>query len=167
MTPAPTPWRPSRFHPTRWLAVALGGQPWLPRFASYVVRLDLLLRRVSAGRITLLSLAGLPELYLTVAGRRTGLPRTIPLLCVPGDGHWLVAGSNWGQPKPPHWVGNLVAAGEAVVGWRGRQVPVTARRLEDEERAVAWHAMLGVWPNYAKYAARTDREIAVFELTPR
>lgn len=147
--------------------MALGGQPWLPRFAPYVVRLDLALRRVTAGRITLLSLAGLPELYLTVAGRRTGLPRTIPLLCVPADGHWLVAGSNWGQPEPPLWVGNLIAAGQALVSWHAREVPVTARRLEGEERSLAWRAMLEVWPNYAKYAARTDRDIAIFELTPR
>jgi deazaflavin-dependent oxidoreductase (nitroreductase family) len=167
VTPShPTAWQPARLHPTRWLAVLLGGQPWLPRFAPYVVRLDLLVRRLTAGRLSLLSFAGLPELFLTVVGRRSGLPRTTPLLCVPRDGHWLVAGSNWGAPKPPAWVGNLVSAGAGSVELHGDTTPVTAALLVGEERAQAWAAMLEVWPNYAKYAARTDREIPVFALTP-
>jgi deazaflavin-dependent oxidoreductase (nitroreductase family) len=40
----------------------------------------------------------------------------------------------------------------------------TARLLEGEERAAAWKVMLAVWPNFAKYEQRTDREIKVFEL---
>lgn len=167
MTPThPTAWHPSRLHPTRWLAVLLGSQPWLPSFAPTIVRLDLLVRRLTAGRLSLLSFAGLPELFLTVLGRKTGLPRTTPLLCVPRDGHWLVAGSNWGQPRPPMWVGNLVSAGEGTVEFRGDSTPVTARLLTGAERQSAWEALLEVWPSYATYAARTDREIPVFALTP-
>ncbi|UUZ60986.1 nitroreductase family deazaflavin-dependent oxidoreductase [Nocardioides sp. B-3] len=131
-----------------------------------IVRLDLTLRRLSAGRLTLLAFAGLPELFLTVRGRKSGLPRTTPLLCVPRDGSRLVAGSNWGGPTPPLWVGNPAAAGAATVEFRGRDTTVTARLLEGEERASARTEMLSVWPNYAKYARRTTREIPVFELTP-
>ena len=36
-----------------------------------------------------------------------------------------------------------------------------------DERATAWREMLEVWPNYAKYAQRTDRDIPVFRLTPK
>lgn len=154
-------------HPTRWLAVRIGGQPWLPRCAPYIVKVDLLLRRLTGGRITLLSFAGLPELFLTVAGRRSGTPRTTPLLCVPSDGTWLVAGSNWGGPKAPQWVGNLIAADSATVGFHGRDTVVSASLLLGDERATAWREMLELWPNYAKYASRTDREIPVFRLTPR
>lgn len=166
--PAPYPslWRPSRLHPTRWLAVAIGGQPWLPRWAPYIVKTDLLLRRLTGGRITLLSFAGLPELFLTVAGRKTGQLRTTPLLCVPREGSWLVAGSNWGGPKPPQWVGNLAAADIAKVCFHGRDADVAAVLLLGDERDAAWREMLEVWPNYAKYAERTGREIPVFRLTP-
>ena len=163
----PSPWRPSRLHPTRWMAVALGGQPWLPRCAPYIVRADLALRRLTGGHITLLTFAGLPELFLTVAGRRTGRVRTTPLLCVPQDGCWLVAGTNWGGPKPPQWVTNLGAAGVAQVSFRGRDTDVDATLLEGDERAAAWREMVAGWPNYAKYAERTEREIPVFRLTPR
>ena len=164
--PYPSVWRPSHLHPTRWLAVAIGAQAWLPRFAPLIVRTDLLLRRLTGGRITLLTFAGLPELFLTVAGRRTGRVRTTPLLCVPRDGSWLVAGSNWGAPRPPDWVSNLAAADIAKVGFHGRDTEVAASLLEGGERAAAWRDMLEVWPNYATYAERTDRDIPVFRLTP-
>ena len=54
-------------NPIRWLAIRLGRQPWLPKFAKYIVGLDVLIQRLTRGRFTLLSLAGLPELLLTVA----------------------------------------------------------------------------------------------------
>ena len=154
-------------NPVRWLAIRIGGQPWLPRFAKYIVGFDVFLQRITRGRFTLLTLAGLPEIMLTVAGRKSGLPRSTPLLCVPHDGGWLVAGSNWGAPEPPAWVGNLDAASEATVTHRGRPVTVRPRRLGGEERAAYWEVMLATWPNYAKYAERTDREIPIFFLAPR
>ena len=153
-------------HPTRWLAVRIGRQPWLPRFSGLIVGLDLLVQRLTRGRFTLLSTAGLPEVTLTVAGRRTGIDRTTPLLCVPyGDG-WLVAGSNWGAADLPAWVHNLRAASTAGVVHKGTHHRVTARQLEGEERATAWQVMLATWPNYAKYAERAGREIPVFWLRP-
>ena len=153
-------------NPMRRLAILLGRQPWLPRFTRQIVALDHLLRRLTRGRVTLLTFAGLPELFLTVPGRRTGIPRTTPLLCVPHEGGWLVAGSNWGAPQPPAWVGNLRAASQATVEFRGRETVTTARPVEGEERARVWQVMLATWPNYAKYAERTDREIPVFFLAP-
>jgi len=77
-------------NPIRWLAIRLGRQPWLPKLAKYIVGLDVAIQRLTRGRLTLLSMAGLPEIMLTVAGRKSGIPRSTPLLCVPhGDG-WLV-----------------------------------------------------------------------------
>ena len=152
------------FHP---LAIWIGGRAWLPRFSPYIVKLDLLLRRLSAGRLSLLWFVGLPQIFLTVAGRKSGLPRTTPLLCAPHEGGWLVAGSNWGQAKPPAWVANLAAAETAVVEFGGRETTVVPTRAEGAERAALWPVLVSVWPNYEKYAERTDREIQVFRLTPR
>ena len=78
-----------------------------------------------------------------------------------------MAGSNWGAPKLPIWVLNLRAAGEAEVVFKGRRTRVDARQAEGEERAALWRVMNRTWPNYDHYAARTDREIPVFVLTPR
>ncbi|MDI6911431.1 nitroreductase family deazaflavin-dependent oxidoreductase [Nocardioides sp.] len=154
-------------NPLRWLALRLGAQPWLPRFDRVIVGLDLTIQRLTRGRLDLLTFAGLPELLLQVPGRRTGVLRSTPLLCVPqGDG-WLVAGSNWGAPTPPAWVANLLAAEEPLVTFRGHTVAADARLLAGPERDEAWAAMLRTWPNYATYAARTGRELPVVRLTPR
>ena len=123
------------WHPTRWLAVLLGGQPWLPRFGRQIVGLDQLLRRLTRGfAVTLLTFAGLPQVFLTVAGRRSGVARTTPLLCVPDRGSWLVAGTNWGGPKPPMWVANLRAADTAVVEFKARDTTVRADELTGADR---------------------------------
>lgn len=148
------------------VAVRVGRMSWLPRFLPQIVWLDRTIHRLTRGRFTLLSVAGLPELYLTVRGRKSGVPRTTPLLYVPHDGRYLVAGSNWGAPRLPVWVLNLRAADEAQVQIHGKHGRVTVRQVEGAERDELWQVMLRTWPNYAHYAARTDRVIPVFELTP-
>jgi deazaflavin-dependent oxidoreductase (nitroreductase family) len=147
------------------LAVRIGALPWLPKYLPQIVWVDKLIQRVTGGRLTLVDLAGLPNLMLTVAGRKSGIPRSNPLLCVPYGADFLVAGSNFGHPKPPLWVGNLEAAPDCTIRMRGRTSPATSRRLEGDERAVAWAHMLETWPNYAKYEERTQREIKVFLLS--
>ena len=154
-------------NPVRWLAIRIGRQPWLHKYAKLIVGLDVLIQRVTRGRFNLLTMAGLPEVTLTVRGRKSGAERSTPLLCVPHDGGWLVAGTNWGGPKMPAWVHNLGAADEASVLFKGRHSTVVPRRVEGEERAELWQVMLRTWPNYAKYAERTEREIPVFHLQPR
>lgn len=150
----------------RPVAIRLGAQPWLPRFGRLIVGFDRLLQRLSRGRLTLLMLAGLPELMLVVPGRRSGIARSTPLLYVPHpDGH-LVAGSNWGSPTPPAWVANLRAVDRATVTIGGRRQAVVPRLVTGPERAQMWQHMLRTWPNYAKYAQRTSREIPVFLLEP-
>lgn len=154
-------------NPMRWLALRLGAQPWLPRFARVIVGTDKAIWGLTRGRVDLLAFAGLPEILLQVPGRKTGRLRSTPLLCVPhGDG-WLVAGSNWGAPRPPEWVANLMVADEPLVTHRGRTVAADARLLAGPERDARWAEMVALWPNYAKYAERTGRELPVFWLTPR
>lgn len=146
------------------LAIKLGGQSWLSRLAPFIVSSDRLLQRLTHGRVTLAGIAGLPELVLTVPGRKSGLPRTTPLLYVPHQGSFLVAGSNWGLPTPPAWALNLTASPDAEVAVNGHRHRVHARQALGEERSRLWEVMLRTWPNYARYAERTDREIPVFVL---
>lgn len=148
----------------RPIAIALGGQPWLPRLNAQIVGIDRLLQRATRGRVALVNLAGLEGLMLSVRGAKSGLARTTPLLCVPHDGGWLVAGSNWGAPKPPAWVANLAAAESASVQFRGVRHDVTPREQTGADRARGWRVMVRTWPNYEKYAVRTGRAIRVFFL---
>ena len=147
------------------VAVRIGAIPWMPKFLPQIVWFDKTLQRVSGGRVTVLDIAGLPNLNLTVKGRKSGVERTTPLLCVPDGDTILIAGSYFGGPKMPLWVGNLRAAdGAAKVEFGRQKFAVTATELAGDERAVAWRHMLETWPNYAKYEERTDRLIPVFRL---
>jgi deazaflavin-dependent oxidoreductase (nitroreductase family) len=149
------------------VAVKIGSVPWMPKLLPQIVWTDRNLQRLTGGRLSLLDLAGLPNLSLTVVGRRSGQPRTTPLLCAPHEGGWLIAGSYFGGPDMPAWVGNLRAAGEAEVQVGGVRTPVTATEVEGDERARRWQVLLDLWPNFALYEQRTDRQIPVFVLSPR
>ena len=149
------------------LAVKIGSIPWMPKLLPQIVAVDKALQRVSGGRVTVLDIAGLPNLALTVPGRKSGIPRTTPLLCVPHDGGWLVAGSYFGGPKTPVWVHNLRATDTAEIRFDGRSHAVSWREVEGEERAAMWQVMLRTWPNFALYEERTDRTIPVFYLLSR
>jgi deazaflavin-dependent oxidoreductase (nitroreductase family) len=147
------------------LAVRIGAIPWMPKLLPQIVWFDTRLHKVTRGRVTVLDIAGLPNLNLTVKGKKSGIERTTPLLCVPDGDTILIAGSYFGGPKVPLWVGNLRAAnGEARVAFEKRTFPVRATELHDADRAAAWQTMLETWPNYAKYEERTDRTIPVFRL---
>lgn len=154
-------------NPMRWMAQKLGAQQWLPRFAPVIVGSDKALQRITRGRLTIMLATGLDELVLQVPGRRSGVLRTTPLLTVPHHDAWYVVGSNWGAPKPPDWVGNLRAAQDPTITFRGRTIAVDAREVVGAERERIWPVLLETWPNYAKYAERTDRVLPVFRLTPR
>ena len=148
------------------VAVRLGALEWLPRFLPQITRVDRTLSKVTGGRITLVRLAGLPSLELTVAGRKSGVARTTPVLCVPYRDGFLVAGSNFGGPKVPVWVFNVRAAETVQLKVNGKELTAVPREIPEEERTALWEHMLKTWPNYAKYAKRTDRLIPVFLFSP-
>lgn len=151
----------------RRLATRLGRQRWLSTVAPVIVGSDRVASRLTRGRLMLPAIAGLPCLTLTVVGRRSGQPRSVPLLGMPwGDG-WVVVGSNWGGDRTPDWVRNLRASPTAHVQVRGRHTAVVAREALGAERERLWAALLQVWPNYARYAERTDRHIPVLVLAPQ
>ncbi|MFE0378678.1 nitroreductase/quinone reductase family protein [Streptomyces inhibens] len=138
------------------------------RIAPHVIpALDRAVHRLTGGKV-LLSAQMLPGVILTATGARSGQPRRTPLACVPQeDGSWLLIGSNFGRPGHPAWTGNLLKNPEAEVSWHGRDIPVRARLLTGEERALAWRAALAFWPPYAAYQARVEREIRLFRLERR
>lgn len=152
------------------VAIRLGGISWLPRFLAQITAMDKFLSRITRGRWSFVRIAGLPSMMLTVAGRKSGQPRSTPVLCVPYRDGYLIAGSNFGGPKVPAWVFNVRAAIEdgrhVGVGFNGVDLQAVAHECVGEEREVVWEHMNKTWPNYAKYAERADRVIPVFLLEP-
>lgn len=149
------------------VAIQIGSISWMPKLLPQIVFVDKLIQGGTRGKLTILDVAGLPNLMLTVTGRKSGLPRSTPLLCVPYGDAILIAGSYFGGPKEPLWVKNIEANPDVTVRFKGRTSPMHARLLAGDDRAAAWQAMLKTWPNFAKYEERTDRHIKVFELAQR
>ena len=110
-----------------------------------------------------------PLCYLTVRGRRSGEPRTVPLLHVSDGARVVLIASNWGRRRHPAWALNLEAAGEAMVAGPDRTAAraMTSRRASAEEFDRYWSDALRIWPGYEGYRRRAGREIRMFVLDPK
>ena len=128
--------------------------------------LDRLVLTVTGGRGTLTSLAsGLPILWLTSVGARSGLARTSPLLGFPLGEDMAVIGTSFGQKTTPGWVHNLEAHPDASAVYQGIEVRVVARRAEPEETNLVWETAVRTYPGYANYTRwASHRQIRVFVL---
>jgi len=105
-------------------------------------------------------------LLLTTTGRKSGEPRTQPLLHTQaGDGYAVIA-SKGGAAQHPLWYLNLQANPEAMVTLGRATLHVRARDAEGEERERLWRALADLYPGYDKYAQKTSRQIPVVVLEP-
>jgi deazaflavin-dependent oxidoreductase (nitroreductase family) len=106
-------------------------------------------------------------LLLTTLGRRSGEPRTMPLIHRTDRDRWVVVASKGGWSHDPLWFQNLQANPDATIQVRDEEIPVHASVASGEERARLWSLMSEVWPDYDRYQQRTEREIPVVVLTRR
>jgi F420H(2)-dependent quinone reductase len=131
-----------------------------------VGKLNVPLYRASRGRL-FGQIAGTPVLLLTTVGRRSGAPRTVPVVYLPDGERLVVIGSNAGHKSAPAWSLNLEANPVAEVEVGGERRNVRARVAEGEERAELWRKMNEQYSGFDDYNARTTREIRLFVLDPR
>jgi deazaflavin-dependent oxidoreductase (nitroreductase family) len=125
-----------------------------------------LLERTS-GRRLFGSALGLDMIVVTTTGRRTGTPRTVPLGAVRDGDRWLVVASNAGRDQAPAWALNMEADPKVGVEIGGApRATYLARRATGREWDRLWLLVLGKYPGYADYQARTDRSIPLFVLEP-
>jgi deazaflavin-dependent oxidoreductase (nitroreductase family) len=108
----------------------------------------------------------LPTLLLTTTGRKSGEPRSLPLIYGEVDGSYVIIASKGGMPTHPVWFLNLEAnpACELMVG--AKAVSARARVAEGEERDRIWSKMAEIYPPYLDYQKATEREIPVVVLDP-
>lgn len=131
-----------------------------------VVPADKVVARLTGGRLVTFGLKELPTFLLTTTGRRSGQPRTVPVLYLPYGDEFIVAGSNFGQAHHPAWSGNLMAHPEASVNIRGKTIPVRAHFAEGEERERLLAALKELWPAFGSYEEWSHRTLRIFRLTP-
>jgi deazaflavin-dependent oxidoreductase (nitroreductase family) len=110
---------------------------------------------------------GAEILLLNTVGRRSGQPRTNPLIHRRDGDRWVVVASKGGWPANPGWYENLAANSDATIEIKGETIPVHAETASGPERSRLWALMCEVWPSYEEYQARTEREIPVVLLSRR
>ncbi len=120
--------------------------------------------RETGGEVGHIWKEGSTVLLLTTTGRKSGQPRTTPLIYAEDDGRYVIVASKGGAPEHPGWYENLQKTPEVELQVEDDVFRARARTAEGEERERLWAKANEVWPHYAEYAQKTDREIPVVVL---
>ena len=113
-----------------------------------------------------IEMKGKPVILLTTVGAKSGKLRKTPLMRVTHDGEYAVVASLGGAPKNPVWYYNIAAHPRVELQDGTVHGDYDAREVFGDEKALWWQRAVEVWPDYAEYQRKTDREIPVFVLTP-
>ncbi len=108
-----------------------------------------------------------PLILLTTRGAKSGLERIYPLMSVPYGDTYVAVASKGGAPENPLWYNNVLAHPDVTIEVGNEKFAATARLLRDAERELAFAQAISVFPNYAEYQKKTEREIPVFLLERR
>jgi deazaflavin-dependent oxidoreductase (nitroreductase family) len=147
--------------------------PIVPKVIKLMSRLNVAVYRASGGRIggtwrvgSALR-RGVPVCLLTTTGRKTGRPRTLPLLHMADGDRVILVASQGGLPRNPLWYHNLRADPDVTVQFRRDIRRMRARTADPAERAELWPRLVAMYADFDNYQAWTDREIPVVICEPR
>jgi deazaflavin-dependent oxidoreductase (nitroreductase family) len=104
---------------------------------------------------------GVATLLLTTRGRSSGKLRRTALIYGRDQDRYLVVASNGGSKPHPDWYQNLVADARVSVQVGEDTFEAIARTATAPEKPRLWEQMVAIWPDYAKYQRKTEREIPV------
>ncbi len=130
-------------------------------------RLTTRLYRLTDGRIGGKFLKGTDVVLVTTIGRRSGEPRTVPLLFMEDGADLILVASQGGMPNNPAWYYNVIEHPEVTINRRGVESDMVAREVGADERAVLWPRLVDMYADFTDYQQRTDRTIPVIRLSPR
>ena len=123
---------------------------------------------LNGGRFTITSaIAGLPTILLTTIGAKSGLPRILPIACIPDGEKYALVASNFGQPHFPSWYHNLRVNAECIVCVGDRIRTFVAREIHGAEYDHYWKMAVDIYAGYAAYKERAPRRIPVMLLEPK
>jgi deazaflavin-dependent oxidoreductase (nitroreductase family) len=127
--------------------------------------LNIGLYRASGGRV-MGKVRGVPVLLLTVAGRKTRVEHTTPVLYFVDSDRFIVTGSAGGAPSEPQWFRNLRRTDRAVIEVGRRRIDVAVAVAGPDEHKILWEQLLARAPFFGTYQAKVQREIPIAVLTP-
>jgi deazaflavin-dependent oxidoreductase (nitroreductase family) len=111
-------------------------------------------------------LQGVPVIVITSVGSSSGKLRKNPVMRVERDGHYAAVASKGGTPEHPAWYRNLVEHPPVELQDGPSKGDYIAHEASGEERETWWERAVEIWPAYAEYQEKTDRQIPVFVLEP-
>jgi deazaflavin-dependent oxidoreductase (nitroreductase family) len=110
------------------------------------------------------SMGNRPLVLLTTVGRRTGMPRTTPMMYVRDGDRLFVIASNAGAPEDPQWYRNLIADPSVTAELPGQELKARATPLEGADYDRTWEMIKERYPFFAEHDQRAGRRIPVVEL---
>jgi F420H(2)-dependent quinone reductase len=135
----------------------------VPRLTRRLTRLHASLYMLVGGRLVG-RWFGLAILVLETVGRRSGVPRRVPVAYLPDGENLVVVPANGGTHRPPAWWLNLLTAGDAVAVLGRERLHVRPYEATGAERERLWQRFASVSP-LDRYQRRTSRRIPVVVLT--
>lgn len=133
--------------------------------------LDGLVLKLTRGRSTMTRIvSGLPVVILTTVGAKSGMPRTVPLLCIRDEVEpikFALIATNWGQFHHPGWYFNLKANPQAKCSFGVQSGKYLAHEANGEEYERFWRYAARMYAGYTRYKQRAGiRRIPIMVMTP-
>jgi deazaflavin-dependent oxidoreductase (nitroreductase family) len=119
-----------------------------------------------AGRATGAGPSGLPTLLLTTIGRRSGAPRTMPLVFLQHGEDVVVVASLAGYDSQPAWYRNLQANPECWIQLDERRMRARAREADAPERKTLWPRLVAMFPLWGHFQQQTERPFPIVIVSP-
>ncbi|GAA2063454.1 nitroreductase family deazaflavin-dependent oxidoreductase [Williamsia deligens] len=107
-----------------------------------------------------------PVCLLTTTGRKTGEPRTVPLLCLRDGENVVLVASQGGRKNHPLWYLNLVADPDVRIQIGKRTRAYRAHPADDAERTRLWPLMADLYADVDQYQEWADRTIPLVVCVP-
>ena len=166
--PAPTataaPYMPKVPAISAWLNCRMNGRS----APAAILRFHRRLYLASQGRLGH-GMFGAPCLILSTTGRRTGMPRQVPLVYVRDGANYVLAASNDGQDHDPAWLLNIRTTPAVALLVKRQRVTGTAKILAPTDPGYGrlWAAFnTASGDRYQHYQAKTARPIPLVVIEP-
>lgn len=108
-----------------------------------------------------------PVILLTTLGRKSGKPRTVPLLYLRDGANVVVVASQGGMASNPAWYLNLKDNPDVTIQEGKHTTVMRARDATDDERQRLWPRLVEIYADFDTYQGWTERKIPVVICEPK
>ncbi|CAA0100677.1 Deazaflavin-dependent nitroreductase [Halioglobus japonicus] len=116
------------------------------------------LYRKSGGRIGA-RMGSIDVALVESIGRKSGLPRCVPIACYPYRDSIVVSASSSGKESHPVWYLNMQANPQVTVRQGRDYYHAIAEDVPDEERAALWKTIIANNKHQGEYLEKAQRKI--------